>query len=351
MVTRRQRIQRERRIWWITGVVIAFFVLAVSRLHYNAVNEAAIPAVTPVAGTEAGAVSILPGWRYVLSLGIPGFAQAAASQTAVKVKPELTARAIIESSLTSLTGVDVKDLGSIFRVEIPFLAIVKGNQATVSAMSLPDFPKFTWRDTVSSNKPLVGIYHTHTSESFIPWSGVSHAPGGKQGNIVEVGEALVNKLAEHGIGAVQSKSIHDYPSFMKAYGPSEETAKNMLATNPSLEMLFDIHRDACKKEAATVTVNGMAAARITIIVAMGHEGLPQPHWQQNHAFAKLIDAKLNQHYPGVSKGIQLDEWRYNQHLHPRALLLEVGCQESEKEEVLRSMAMLGDILAEILAES
>jgi stage II sporulation protein P len=53
----------------------------------------------------------------------------------------------------------------------------------------------------------------------------------------------------------------------------------------------------------------------------------------------------------LSRGIQLVEWRYNQHLHPRALLIEVGCQENGKEEVIRTMDILGDILAEILAES
>ncbi|MBP2662399.1 MAG: stage sporulation protein, partial [Firmicutes bacterium] len=40
-----------------------------------------------------------------------------------------------------------------------------------------------------------------------------------------------------------------------------------------------------------------------------------------------------------------------QHLHPRALLLEVGSQESSKEEAIRSMELLGGILVEILAEN
>jgi stage II sporulation protein P len=84
---------------------------------------------------------------------------------------------------------------------------------------------------------------------------------------------------------------------------------------------------------------------------MGQQDLVQPHWQQNHAFAKLIDAKLNQHYPGLSRGIQMQNWRYNQHLHPRALLLEVGCQETTMEEAVHSMEMLGDVLGEIIAEN
>jgi len=87
------------------------------------------------------------------------------------------------------------------------------------------------------------------------------------------------------------------------------------------------------------------------LVCIGQEGLVQPHWQQNHAFAKLIDAKLNQRYPGLSFGIQMENWRYNQHLHPRALLLEVGCHENSKEEAQRAIEMFGDIVAEIINEN
>lgn len=180
---------------------------------------------------------------------------------------------------------------------------------------------------------------------------MAHKPGGQRGDIVDVGEALVKQLNGHGIAAVHSQAIHDYPSFMKAYGASEITVKNMLAANPSLQMIFDIHRDAGKKEDYTVTVNGVSVAKISIVVAVGQDDLVQPHWQQNHAFAKLIDAKLNERYPGISQGIRLDNWRYNQHLHPRALLIEVGCQENQKEEVIRSIELFGDIVAEILLES
>jgi len=87
------------------------------------------------------------------------------------------------------------------------------------------------------------------------------------------------------------------------------------------------------------------------VVEKGQPDLVQPYWQQNYAFAKLIDAKMNQYFPGVSKGIQLVEWRFNQHLHPRALLLEVGCQENSKEEAMRTVELLGNILAEIMTEN
>ncbi|MBP2645382.1 MAG: stage sporulation protein [Firmicutes bacterium] len=346
MGSRRQRRQRHTGILRMAGIIGVIVLVAAMYMCYIAFSSKIVP-VAAIPRQENH--SDLPS--YILSLGIPGLGQAARTTDTVKVEQEYSMRTAMLGAVLHMTGVDAGDLRSIFRAEIPVLTAFVSGPSTVNAASIPYFPNFKWKDIVPAGKPLVGIYHTHTSESFIPWSGAAHAPGGKQGDIVAAGEALVNKLAEHGIPALQSKKVHDYPSFMKAYGPSEETAKNMLSENPSLQMIFDFHRDAGTKDDCTAVVNGLPTARIMIVVATGQEGLPQPHWQQNHAFAKLIDAKLNQHYPGLSRGIRLDDWRYNQHLFPRALLIEVGCQENEKEEVLRSMSFLADVLAEILAES
>ncbi|CQR72087.1 Stage II sporulation protein P (SpoIIP) [Sporomusa ovata DSM 2662] len=295
--------------------------------------------------------ALWPNAKTVLFLGVPGLSEVTRTQNAVKITPEVTSRTVSHRLVSLLTNIDFRDLRTLFTQEIPFmLAFKKSGTPVVSAATLPNFPQFD-SQSASKEKPLVGIYHTHTAESFIPDSGVAHRPGGQCGDIVEVGEALAHQLEQAGVKAIHSRAIHDYPSFMKAYGPSEATVQKMLAENPSLQMIFDIHRDAEKRENVTTIINGIQVAKIAIVVATGHQDLPQPHWQQNHAFAKLIEAKLNEKYPGLCRGILLEEWRYNQHLHPRALLLEVGSQESSKEEAIRSMELLGDILVEILAEN
>ncbi len=345
MVTRRQRKRREKkRFWQTTAVVVIAAIL-------SALCCAVFAQGLTTADREEGQLPIfLVPWGKILSAGIPGFS-AAGDVSPVKVKPVVTVHSLFRTALLFATGVDIRDMRSLLRTEIPFMSLFKPGQPAVTAISLPNFPKFEFKGLTPAGKPLVGIYHTHTAESFLPTSGVTHRPGGQRGDIVDVGDALLQRLAKHGIAAVQSRNIHDYPSFMKAYGPSEATARKMLADNPSIQMIFDIHRDADKRENSLVTVNGVEMARITLVVGMGQQDLVQPHWQQNHAFAKLIDARLNQHYPGLSRGIQLVEWRYNQHLHPRALLVEVGCQENSREEAIRSIELLGDVVAEILAES
>lgn len=195
----------------------------------------------------------------------------------------------------------------------------------------------------------VGIYHTHTAESFLPSSGKTHAAGGECGEIVEVGTFLRECLAKHGIQSVQSRAIHDYPNFMHAYSASEKTVAEMVKEYPSLDMIFDIHRDASKRSNAAVTIDGKMCAKVLIIVAQGQTGLPQPHWQENYRLAKALEQKMEELYPGLSGGIQLTPWRYNQHLHPHALLLEIGSHETSKGEAMRSAKMMADVIARLLA--
>lgn len=354
----KSQIRRRKRkpdifyIGCIVVIVLAFLLGCAYLFWTNGDSLEAVPATaTSAAGSHSAGVFSWPKWKNIMGQGVPGFLAVTQEKPPVKVTPEFSVGQVVRSAVLGFTGVDMKDMRSLFQGEIPLLLGLKGTGQTVSAMSMPDFPKFDFHMLSGTGTPLVGIYHTHTAESFIPTSGRSHSPGGQLGDIVKVGDDLAKHLEQQGIGTIHSENIHDYPSFMKAYNLSEVTVKKMLSDNPSLQMLFDIHRDAEKKENVTATVNGVQVARILIVVAVGQPDLVQPHWQQNHAFAKLIEAKLNERYPGVSRGIQMVDWRYNQHLHPRALLLEVGCQENSLEEANRSIEMLGDVLVDIIREN
>jgi len=354
MLTRRLRQQAEK-LYLVKKtllVVVSIFFMCILIWEYSSLYEEVLPVSSNVlTQQEQYKVLEVPKWRDVLFLGVPRLISATEPKLAVKEKKVSNAEQILREVILFFTDVDIKDARSLLQAQIPILIAMTPGTQTVSIMNIPNFPKFEVANNLPMGKPLVGIYHTHTAESFVPSAGVTHRPGGQRGDIVDVGEALSKRLNTYGIGTIQSTKIHDYPSFMKAYNASESTVKNMLSENPSIQMIFDIHRDAEKRENYIATVNGVQVARMMIIVATGQQGLPQPNWQSNHAFAKLIDAKMNQRYPGVSRGIRLDDWRYNQQLHPRALLIEVGCQENTKEEAERGIELFGDIVSEIITES
>ena len=318
-------------------------------------RQEAVPASAP-AGSDKPVFSVFYNkWSDVLTAGIPKLTDVMAKQAdqaAVKhAEKSFSFKNLVLDIVYLLTRVDVEDMRTVLRDQIPLLSAVKAPGAKWSTEIKRPQIHFRPKTILPVDKPLVGIYHTHTSESFVPTSGVTHRRGGQAGEIVAVGESLVRQLAEHKIQSIQSKQIHDFPSFMKAYGPSEVTIKKMLADHPSLQIVLDIHRDAEKRENVVAEIDGITVARIAIVVAVGQEDLVQPHWQKNLAFAREINDKMNKYFPGLSRGIQTVDWRYNQHLHERALLLEVGSQETSLEEAEQAMQLFGGILAEILAEN
>lgn len=338
------------RICYIGLLVVMLSVGVISWRWYTTLT---IPASVSYA-TQERVITKATSWlepmlREALFSGLPLLRDFTSTQAVVTVKKVNRPRGFISAASNFLVNADMADPRTFLAAQIPLLSHLPLT-GTVSTY-IPNFPDLETVDFLSG-EPLVAVYHTHTSEAYVPSYGKTHAPGGQKGDIVEAGEALAFFLQKnHGIKAMHNQAIHDYPSFMKAYSPSEITAKKMLQEHKTIQMLFDIHRDADKKENTTVNINGEEVARIRIIVAIGQPDLPQPHWQQNHAFAKRIEALMNEKYPGLSRGILLADWRYNQHLHPRALLLEVGAQENSAEEAKRSMKLFADILSKIFREN
>lgn len=333
-----------RIVWWEfprkIGIILAAAVLVLALWLMPSKEETAVTAMA-----DSGGHSTLDqGWQ-LLPTGRDSLLSVLPSMAAYYGKTH-GAAAEMERWLSEVTafctGVRTDDWVSVIAMQFPYKSSVRA----VSPKNTYEAPLFTAQAT---GEVRVGIYHTHTAESFVPSSGKSHAAGGECGEIVEVGEFFVRCLAEKGVRAVQSKAVHDYPNFMQAYSASEKTASEITAEYGSLDMLFDIHRDASKREDASATVHGKTAAKVLIIVAQGQEGLPQPHWQENYRLAKAIEQKMEELYPGLSGGIQLTQWRYNQHLHPHALLLEIGSHETSKGEAMRSVKMLSDVLAQLLA--
>ncbi len=205
-------------------------------------------------------------------------------------------------------------------------------------------------------QPLVAILHTHGSEmyrsaSFRPGQADEyHRFNTTETGVMKVGRRLQEVLQErYGITSVHATNIHDYPRFSLAYARSLETATRLVQRYRDLQAMFDIHRDGV--ETRPVTVAGRQVARVVILVTTARKA-PQyyhPHWEQNLAFARLLKEIADQRYPGLISRIQVeDRFRYNQHVHPHMLLLEVGSYNNREEEALASAELMADVLAEAL---
>ena len=181
------------------------------------------------------------------------------------------------------------------------------------------------------------IFHTHTSESYLPISGRDHLSNGA-GDIVQVGDYLSQALEAEGFSVVHDRTLNDLIPFRDAYRRSYDTAERLLRANPGPLALIDLHRDATPGVAGTIELGGEKVARLALVVGTDRLGLPHPHWRENLAFANNLRDAAERLYPGLLARIDLADARYNQHLFGRSIIVEVGNQYSTALEVYRAAA-------------
>ncbi len=168
---------------------------------------------------------------------------------------------------------------------------------------------------VQQQNITVGVYQTHTAESYVPTSGRDSKLG--NGDVLKVGASLAQSLKQAGVNAIYSDRKHD-PHDAGAYRRSRRTAEEMMKKRPTA--LLDVHRDAGgTADIYSTNLQGDRVAQIRLVV-----GRQNPNMRANKQFAQEIKATTDKQFPGLIKGIFFARGGYNQDMHPRNLLLEVG---------------------------
>ena len=199
--------------------------------------------------------------------------------------------------------------------------------------------------------PQILIYHTHGSEAFI-----DSVPGDESTTIVGAGDKLA-KLLEENYGF---RVLHYTERFDdvrdEAYNESLPVIEQVLQDNPTIEVVIDLHRDAVAGDRKLVMdLQGRPTARFMFFngLSFGRKSgdisyLENPYIQENLAFSFQVQVAANEYYPGIARKIYLKAYRYNMHLRPRSLLIEMGAQNNTVEEIMNACDPLAHILAIVL---
>ncbi len=224
------------------------------------------------------------------------------------------------------------------------------------AAALANALSVKWAQTT---EPQVLILHTHTTEGYMTYeadyynAADRHRTHDHTRNVCAVGEALRMTLAAYGITAIHDTTVHDNPVYSGAYTRSAETAQKYLEQYPSIQIVLDLHRDSIEDGGAlvrpTAMVEGEKAAQMMLITGVvSTEALPHPKWEQNLALSTHWQAALDRVSPDLMRPLNLTASRYNQHLSPGWVLVEVGAEGNTVEEAVYSAQILGRTLAELL---
>lgn len=207
-----------------------------------------------------------------------------------------------------------------------------------------------------NSAPQILIFHTHSQEAF-----ADSIPGDASTTIVGVGAYLAQLLTEkYNFNVIHNTTTYDLIDGKldrnKAYSLAEPDIQAILAANPSIEVVLDIHRDAMDEQTHLVTdINGKPTARFMFFNGMSRtrklgniEYLPNPYREDNMSFAFQMQLKAEEYYPGLTRRIYLKGYRYNLHLMPKTLLVEVGAQNNTLEEEKNAMEPLAHMLSMVL---
>lgn len=201
-----------------------------------------------------------------------------------------------------------------------------------------------------STVPQILVFHTHSQEKF--------ADSEENGmSIVNVGDRLVSLLQEqYGYNVIHLTDEFDMAGGVldrsEAYTYANTKLDEVLAQNPSIQVVIDLHRDGVDASKHLITeIDGKQTARIMLFNGISYtkeqgeiDYLPNPYITENLAmtYKMYLLGKIN--YPDLFRCIYISGYRYCLHHVPRSMLIEAGAQTNTYEEVYNAMEPLARLI-------
>jgi stage II sporulation protein P len=214
----------------------------------------------------------------------------------------------------------------------------------------------------ATGKKRILIYHTHTYEAFKPTPENTYEPTedwrtkDNQHNVVRVGDELTTLLTAAGFDVVHDTTAYEPPVLGTSYTRSLKMLEDSLSRGEKYDLYIDLHRNASSAAAAnnnTVQVGDKKIARLMMLIGNG-AGVTGagfgvlPDWEKNLEIAQTITNSLNEQVPELCRPVKLTKQRYNQHVAPCCILIEVGNNENTLEEAIASIPYLADAIRSTL---
>lgn len=233
----------------------------------------------------------------------------------------------------------------------PAAASIQNTLINEAAVGIPG------KIALEKNSHQILIYHSHSTESYIPNTAGNYHTSNEKLNVLAVGSKLAKELQEkYKYKVLHDKTPHDKVSYAYSYVNSLETIKNSINKYKSIKVILDLHRDAfdsekltyaekmAKKGEYTATVNGKNAARIMLVIAKGN-----PNYAELEKFAVYIKKKMDKLYPGLFLKIDVkSRGKYNQYFSNHSMLVEVGCMLNTIEEAEYSSELFARVIGEVI---
>ena len=204
------------------------------------------------------------------------------------------------------------------------------------------------RIDLSTGGSKILIYHTHSQETFVD------SDNDPSTSIVGIGRYLTEILNnKYKIPTMHHEGVYDLINGKldrsEAYEFAKPEVEQILAENPSIEVVIDLHRDGVADTTHLVTeINGKPTAQIMFFNGLSRTrvngdlvGMANPYLQDNLAFSLQMKIAAETKYPGFARRNYLRGYKYNMDLMPRMLLIEAGKRHKITESYEKRLAKFG----------
>lgn len=262
--------------------------------------------------------------------------------------------AVTENAADQQTSISLEKLNDFDYLIQTFYTVDK--TTTISSSELNAQSLLTKDCTIQKTQedvPQILIYHTHSQEGYS-----DSVEGDLSTTVVAVGDRLTQILEEnYGYHVLHDTGTYDKGDRDHAYNKAAPALEKILADNPSIEVVIDLHRDGVGENTRLVTeMGGKQMAQVMFFNGLSRSTstgeinyLRNPYIQDNLAFSLKMQLAATELYPGFTRKVYLKSYRYNMHFCPKSLLVEVGAQTNTLEEALNAMDPLAAVLDKVLS--
>jgi stage II sporulation protein P len=138
---------------------------------------------------------------------------------------------------------------------------------------------------------------------------------------------------------------HEPPKLATSYDRSLVTMQKYHEMYPSIRLFIDLHRDAYQDPTAPadyVEINGTQTARLMFVVGKGEKYSDKPYLSSNTELTEFMTSYLQSIDPKLARPIRVKPGRYNQHVAPNCILVEVGHNANTLEQAIAAAPYLAE---------
>ena len=220
-------------------------------------------------------------------------------------------RNIISRNTVSGAVYDKSQLTDYNFVRSHFYTVTSITDLTDSILRPAEFIEKNLAISKDNSKPQILIFHTHSQEEF-----TDTVEGDESTTIIGVGDYLTELLVnKYGYNVIHDTSVYDYVDGKldrsKAYTYAENGIEKILADNPTIEVVIDLHRDGVADTTHLLTnIDGKDMARVMLFNGLSYSKvngdfayLNNPYRDDNLAMSMQMQLLGEAYYPGYLRNI------------------------------------------------